>query len=563
MRMIDVRSIHTRRLMQILAVPLLGLLINCQGPALGSTYPLVGMNLTENKFWSSNASFIDRFKFSSAWVGVDAAGKRIPTDAIATDNDGYPVAMPAGAREISTAIQLDPPTQPVSHRYILTYAGTATFRLFGASVVKTQPGRITFDFTRADGQHLLQVNINAIDARDHPHDIHVVREDQQARFAAGEVFNPAFLQKVSGWSTLRMMDWLNTNSSAPVEWAKRPTPASMSWGANGVPLEIAVRLANEAHANLWLNVPTLADDDYVRHMAELVKAQLKPGRKAYFEYSNEVWNWGFKASHIAQHEGNRLWGKDANGDGKVDDNDKAENYGPGWMTWYGLRSAQVASVVKQVFAGADRARVMTVLSCQTTWTDTSASVLEGVARAKRGSVAELFDAFAITTYFGGDIGRQRAGPDLETLLGWARGGETGMAAAFAHLRFGRGLPNGLPLSGLPKVYAFYSKLASANKLKLIAYEGGAHLTAEAIPHDQSAEIVDFLKRLMNDPRMGDLYKQMVADFGAAGGSEVVIYNDIGNASIHGYWGVLDSVYQESSPRYDALKAAAAQARAAH
>lgn len=561
MRMIDFRSIHASRMMRVLAPPLLGLLINCHGPALGSTLPAVGMNLAENVYWGKNASFIDRFKFASAWVGTDAAGKRIPADAITTDADGYPLTMPAGAREISTAIQLDPLAQPVSHRYILSWAGTATFRLAGARVVKTQPGRITFDFTRADGESWIQVNISALDARDHPRGMHVVREDQQARFAAGEVFNPAFLQKVSGWSTLRMMDWLDTNSSAPVEWAKRPTLASMSWGAHGVPLEIAVRLANETHTNLWLNVPTLADDDYVRRMAELVKAQLNPGRKAYFEYSNEVWNWAFRASHIAQDKGNLLWGKDANGDGKIDGNDKAENYGPGWLTWYGLRSAQVASVVKHVFPGADRARVMTILSSQTGWTDTSTMVLEGVSRAKLGTTAQLFDAFAITTYFGNDLGRQRAGPELQTLLGWARGGEAGMAAAFAHLRSGGGLPNGLPVSNLHKFYEFYAKLAADNKLKLVAYEGGAHLTAQAIPRDQSAEIVDFIKRLENDPRMGDLYKQMVADFGAAGGSELVVYNDIGGPSVFGYWGVLDSVYQDSSPRYDALKAAADRARA--
>jgi hypothetical protein len=562
MRMIDFGSKHATRAIRILAPPLLGLLVNCQGPALASTSPAIGMNLAPNQFWGSNAPFIDRFKFAPLFKAKDMAGKPLPAEAIATDANGYPLAMPAGTREISTGIQLDPIDQPVSHRYVLTYSGSASFRLFPARVIKTEPGRITFEYIRPNSAEL-QVNISAIDARDHPHDIHVVRDDQQALFAAGQVFNPIFLQKVRGWSTVRMMDWLNTNDSAPVDWAKRPTPASMSWTARGIPLEVAVRLANQAHSNLWLNVPTLADDNYVRHMAELVKAQLDPDRKAYFEYSNEVWNWGFKASHIAQHEGNRLWGKDANGDGRIDDDDKAENYGPGWLTWYGLRSAQVASVVKQVFAGADRKRVMTLLSCQTGWTDTSNAVLDGVGRAKLGTVAELFDAFAITTYFGGDIGRQKSGPDLETLLGWARGGEAGMAAAFAHLRSGSGMSIASPLSNLPKTYQFFSKLAAANKLKLVAYEGGAHLTAQSIPRDQSAEIVDFIKRLMNDPRMGDLYKQMIADFGAAGGSELVAYNDIGTANIYGYWGVLDSVYQDGSPRYDALKAAAERAHAVH
>lgn len=550
------------RTMRTLAPSLLGLLVNCHGAALNSAVPAVGMHLSTNSYWMANAPFLDRFRYAVQFVAVDTAYKKMPPGAVAIDANGYPLAIPPGARDISTYIALDPIALPMTDRYVLTYKGRANFKLPGTRLVGSQPGRITFDYIKPNDT-MLQVTINEIDPANPPHDIHVVREDQQANFAAGEVFNPAFLEKARNWSTLRMMDWLNTNASDPVDWAKRPTPASMSWTQHGIPLEIAIRLANEAHTNIWLNIPTLADDNYVRNMATLVKAQLDPGHKAYFEYSNEVWNWGFKAAHIAQHQGNLLWGKDANGDGKIDDGNPAENYGPGWLTWYGLRSAQMASIVRHVFTGPDRGRAMPVLSSQTYAPGREKAVLDGVGRAKLGTVGELFDAFAITTYFGGEFGQQSGGPDLQTLLGWARGGEQGLTAAFAQLRTGGALAGGMPLSGLPAIYAHYSQLAAANGLKLVAYEGGAHLTAWLVPREQQPEVVDLLKRLMNDPRMGDLYTQMIADFGAAGGSEVVILSDVGEAKASGYWGVLDTIYQASSPRYDAIKAAAARWRAAN
>ncbi len=556
-------------LLRISAPALLGVLASCKGaalaptaPALAPTVPAIGMNLTANAYWENNAPFLDRFKTAAAWIATDRNYKQMPPGTVPTDANGYPLAIPASVFNMTTNIALDPVSLPISHRYSLTYAGKADFRLPGVRIVSTKPGSITFDFARKDAS-IQQVTITSIDAHDPPHDIHVVRDDQQAQFAAGEVFNPAFLEKVRNWSTLRMMGWLNTNVSEPVDWAKRPTRDTMSWTEHGVPLEIMVRLANEAHTNLWLNIPTLADDAYVRSMATLVKAELDPRHKAYFEYSNEMWNWGFKAAHIAQHEGNRLWGKDANGDGKIDDANPAENYGPGWLTWYGYRSAQVASVVKHVFAGADRGRALTVISTQSTVPGREKPVFDGVTRAKLGSVADLFDAFAITTYFGHEFGMQRDGPELQTLLGWVHGGDAGLTAAFAQLEKGGALSSAMPLSQLPQIYAYWARISAANHLKLVAYEGGAHLTTGAIPADHRAEVVDFIKRLMNDPRMGKLYTQMIADFGAAGGSELLILSDVGEARPGGYWGVLDTIYQTSSPRYDAIKAAAARAHAAH
>jgi len=52
---------------------------------------------------------------------------------------------------------------------------------------------------------------------------------------------------------------------------------------------------------------------------------------------------------------------------------------------------------------------------------------------------------------------------------------------------------------------------------------------------------------------------MVADFAAAGGTLLTAMNETGTNGTSGYWGVLDTIYDTSSPRYDALLAAAGDA----
>lgn len=53
-------------------------------------------------------------------------------------------------------------------------------------------------------------------------------------------------------------------------------------------MEAMLDLANRLDADPWFCIPHLADDDFVRRFAELVKQRLEPERSVYVEYSNEV-----------------------------------------------------------------------------------------------------------------------------------------------------------------------------------------------------------------------------------------------------------------------------------
>jgi fibronectin type 3 domain-containing protein len=76
--------------------------------------------------------------------------------------------------------------------------------------------------------------------------------------------------------------------------------------AHGYAWEYMIMLANAEHHDMWINVPVDADDDYVTHLATLIRQgnAFTPGLDSdlhvYVEYSNEVWNSGFPQQQYNQ-----------------------------------------------------------------------------------------------------------------------------------------------------------------------------------------------------------------------------------------------------------------------
>jgi hypothetical protein len=119
-------------------------------------------------------------------------------------------------------------------------------------------------------------------------------------------FNPDFLKRLKNFNTIRFMDWMLTNGSEQKSWKDRPTTNYCNYTEHGVSVEVMADLCNRLGADAWFCIPHLADDDYIRQFAILVKKLLKPELKVYIEYSNEVWNSGFKQNHYAQQKAKEL-----------------------------------------------------------------------------------------------------------------------------------------------------------------------------------------------------------------------------------------------------------------
>jgi len=102
------------------------------------------------------------------------------------------------------------------------------------------------------------------------------------------------------------MDWLDTNDSTLKSWDERPLPTDRSWATHGVPVEIIAALANRQQADAWINIPHLADDNFVYEFAKSLQRDLDPKLRVYVEYSNEVWNYQFKQSKWAFEQGKKV-----------------------------------------------------------------------------------------------------------------------------------------------------------------------------------------------------------------------------------------------------------------
>jgi len=513
------------------------------------------MNLGGIAYWASGHQFIDRMKTSDEWRGY--ANWQQVSQPLTTDANGNLRALPAGTDLLQTSIDLDPASAGTTRTYVLTWDGGGEMNVNGTTVLSAEQGRVVFRYD-GDSDWAPLTAWNFADGTP-PTNIHVVREDQLALFAQGEIFNPEFLEKSSAWDMLRFKDWAQVDSTTLTSWSERNTPDSVSWGGEGgVPIEVQVRLANETHTDMWVSMPTQADDDYVRRTLTYVRDNLDDGLKVKVEYSNEVWNWSFAQSHYARDQANALWGVDANRDGHVDANDPAERVADGWTQFYGYRAAQVAQIARAVFTAAPD-RVDTVLATQTAFLGLEQSMLKGAAMV--GTPSRLFDTYAVTTYFGTQLDGFTAA-DQATVLGWARGGKAGMDAAFREMELGGTLEGEGSLADLAGYLVYQRKVAADNGMAMVAYEGGAHLTAAGFPPAMQAEVESFFERLNADPRMGELYVKMAAMFHAAGGTELTVYSDFARPGVWGDWGVLASVYDDASPRWDALVAVADQHGAA-
>src|SRR5262249_50045044 len=114
-----------------------------------------------------------------------------------------------------------------------------------------------------------------------------------------------------------------------------------------IPLEVQVALANKLGVDLWYTFPSLLDDASVAEIASYVRDHLQAPLIAYFEYSNEIWNFAAAFPQTA-------WA--ANCGRKLGFPDKAERAVNGY---YGLRVRQVMGIITDLWG--DRTRLRRVM----------------------------------------------------------------------------------------------------------------------------------------------------------------------------------------------------------
>lgn len=518
---------------------------------LNSDSPL-GTNLSGIADWSTEMPFLDAFKSSRKWItqcasgepGCSGAWDTNEYDKLDLDEGGWVKSLPSPEAPPEytrvRTILLDNDRYP-GGQYVVLYDGEGTIE-YSFDAQKNQaastPGRDVIDITPSPtGTHLIITSTDPKKTGNYIRNIRVVPAENEANYQS-QIFTPDFLEKIQQFRALRFMDWMQTNNSDQSEWEKRPTveKASYAYGG-GVPVEIMVALANRMEADPWFNMPHMATDEYMTEFAQLVKDRLKSNLKVYVEFSNEVWNWQFHQAHYALQQGKARWGQDK---------------GDAFMQWYGMRTAQMCDLWKSAF-GNQKNRVACVMGTQTAWKGLENYPLEcsyWVAEGNQPCYQHGIDAYAITGYFSGGLG---APENSSTVESWLNDPDGGFGKAFQQLKEGRLLAGSK--DSLPDVYelfTYHSQVAEQKGLKLVAYEGGQHITGSQ-GGENNERLTNFFIELNRRPEMYGMYTQLLNDWKAAGGTLFMHFSDIGQPSKWGSWGALEYAQQNGAPKYNALQ----------
>ncbi|NJM89724.1 MAG: hypothetical protein HC847_23820 [Hydrococcus sp. RU_2_2] len=221
------------------------------------------------------------------------------------------------------------------------------------------------------------------------------------------------------------------------------------------------------------------------------------------------------------------------------------------LDWYSKRTTEVMQIWDDVFGG-DRERVKGVMGgiAANSWASERMLSYEWTDDPKSHSDYGI-DALAIAPYFGYYLGEPN---NVSQIEGWTRDSDGGLNKLFDEITKG-GVLNNSPSGGaLQQSYGWMAEqvdLAKKEGLQLLAYEGGSHVAGINGTENNQATTNLFIAA-NRDPRMGDIYKEYLRKWNELGGGLFMHFNDIGEPSKWGSWGLLENVAQNSSPRYDAV-----------
>lgn len=474
--------------------------------------PQLGMNLAGPADYSSELPWVDVAREARVWITQKQGAKWGSGPALALDKDGWVTKLDPDCWAETLMCTINGGHYP-SGEYTVLYEGKGKVTFSGAArMVREEPGKITIKVDASQGAFFLQ--LRETDAADYVRQIRAIMPGHLESYEK-EPWNPKFLALWKGVACFRFMDFMHTNGSKIATWEDRPTPATATYSWKGVPAEVMVDLCNREQADGWFCMPHLADDNYVREFAKLVKAKLDPQRKVYVEYSNEVWNGMFEQARYSTRKGQEL-GLGAR-----------ERPWEGSAMYYAQRSVEIFKIWEEVLG---KERLVRVLSWQAAsgpyWTD-------GMLLA-RGETARHVDALAIAPYVTMCVpptsqdpktlsAEQVTGMSVEGVLDWAEQ---------------KALPESIGWIQAQK------KVADKYGLKLVAYEGGQHLVGVG-GGENNEEMTKLFQAANAHARMGRIYEQYLGAWSKEGGDLFCNFSSTGSWSKWGSWGLLQ--FQDEAP----------------
>jgi len=109
-------------------------------------------------------------------------------------------------------------------------------------------------------------------------------------FANFPTFNPTILNDYKSFTLYRFMTWGNTNGDSLQNWSDRTVTGGVQSGDYGVAYEYMIDICNASAKDMWINIPVMATNDFIKQLATLLLKNLRTDKNIYIEYGNEVWN---------------------------------------------------------------------------------------------------------------------------------------------------------------------------------------------------------------------------------------------------------------------------------
>jgi hypothetical protein len=507
-----------KQVLCLICLVVLGLPILLSPVAIGEgadrAQPRLGTNLSGPADWNTELPFVNVFRMSRPWISQRKGTGWGKGPELALDAHGWVTRLEADCWAETPLCTIRGGHYPAG-QYTVLYDGEGKIEFWNAAkIVSSEPGRIAIDVDPSKGGFFLR--LLETNPKDHVRNIRVIMPGFEKTYRK-EPFHPVFLNRWQGMACIRYMDWMHTNGSKIAKWSERPTLEDATFSRKGVALEWMIDLANRLEAAPWFCMPHLADDDYVRRFARMVKARLDPGLPVYVEYSNEVWNGMFAQSRWAGEQG-------------VKRGFAEKSWEAGWR-FTAHRSVEIFKIWEGEFGG--RERLVRVLPTQAANPYVSERVVEF-----RGAFKQA-DALAVAPYISCNVhrtGKLNAG-DVEK---WT------VAQALDYME----------TTALPQSIGWIrgqKKVADKYGLKLIAYEAGQHMVGVG-----GAENNETMTRLFHaanaHPRMGKIYEKYLDAWVAEGGDLLCNFSSVGQWSKWGSWGVLQYYDDDpkASPKFMAL-----------
>lgn len=520
---------------------LVGVLLVLLGGAAGISYagaddhtlPPFGMNITLPSYYDDMIYFNDVTRHGSHWISHDPDNPSVWDDErdIPLTTNGYPALLAAGqaARQI---IFLDSTIAP-SGDYTLTWAGSGEIGVVVDFANYDEVTTFTNDDARrqtvtvdpeGDMVHLFIV-IYATDPDDPIRDVHLYlpgTDEQSPRFTSW------FLERLEPFSVVRFKDWAAVDITDDSRWDERPRMDWATWGGElsgyiGVPYAVQIELANMLGADMWVSVPHLADDNYVRQLAELIQTNLNPELQVWVEYSNEAWNPWFPVHEHLIAEAERVSASEGLEDHYI-------------YHQYGRRAGQVMAIFDEVFAG-DTNRMIGVMGGQAGYAVASEFA---IAEAREQGTLRYFDTLSLAPYFGDPTEVAGGGNVNELALeAWADERYTDAEYDAIFARIARNIDAMfVGTDELGREMLANRELARDNDLALTSYEAGQSLVAGYFGNGLPEGIYTPVNR---HPRMYDMYMQYLDGWRDFGGETMVLFH------LGGFWNGSESFGHMETP----------------